>query len=311
MIKYLLLLLPAVWILCLHDAHAGETGRQYPLSMAAARQTVTQWLQQNGYSYQVIPEPGGLIRIRSSNRGEQWLVELKSRSPLATVITVHLDGSEQREENIEELLQHLAAKSSTKPRAADRQQPEIPGAILEQIATVACIRAHSRGQTVQFSGVFIDNQGLILCTAHDLKEHEEVNIISTIGTLFKGDIIKIDFQRDLALIRIKADQEQVISLKEGRNLLGMGEKVFSIGCPLSLGGTVSAGFINGPPRLVNNLPLWQAGMEIQPGSSGSPVFDGNGAFVAIIKGRHRTSPGIGFLIPLEVIIDFLNEQLEQ
>ena len=308
MIKYLLLIPLAAWTFSLHGAHAEETSQHYPLSMAAARQTVTKWLQQNDYSYQVIPEPGGQLRIRSSNNSEKWLIELRPHSPLTTVVVVHLVGNEQVEEQTEDLIQHLTAKSGT--LKDERQQPEIPAAILEKIDTVACIRANNKGSTIQFSGVFIDPNGLILCTAHDLKVHEEVTIISTIGTLFKGDIIKIDFQRDLALIQIKTNQEQAISLDEARNLLGMGEKVFSIGCPLSLGGTVYTGFINGPPRLVDNLPLWQAGMEIQPGSSGSPVFDGSGAFVAMIKGRHRASPGIGFLIPLEVIIDFLNEQLQ-
>lgn len=309
MIKYLLLIPLAAWALSFHGVHAEETSQHYPLSMAAARQIVTQWLQQNDYSYQLIPEPGGELRIRSSNNSEKWLIKLRPHSPLATVVSVHLVGSEQVDEQTEDLRRHLTVKSGL--QKDERQQPEIPAAILEKIDTVACIQASNKGSTVQFSGVFINPKGLILCTAHDLKVHEEVTITSTIGTIFKGDIIKIDFQRDLALIQINSDQEQSISLQEGRNLLDMGEKIFSIGCPVNLGGTVQAGFINGPPRLVDKLPLWQADIEIQPGSSGSPIFAGNGTFVAMIKGRHRVSPSIGFLIPLEVIIDFLNEQLKE
>ncbi|MCI5122001.1 MAG: serine protease, partial [Candidatus Electrothrix sp. AUS4] len=165
------------------------------------------------------------------------------------------------------------------------------------------------GNTVQFSGFFIE-KGLVLCTAHDLGTVEDVSIVSTVGVHFEGKIIRRDPQRDLALIQIENGPDQMVSLTEGRNLVGMGERVFSIGCPVALRGTVNAGFINGPPRRVHDLPLWQADIEIQPGSSGSPVFDSNGALIAVVKGRHRLSPGIGFLIPLEVITDFLQEKNE-
>ena len=88
----------------------------------------------------------------------------------------------------------------------------------------------------------------------------------------------------------------------------MGERVFSIGCPNNLQGTLSPGIINGPPRLVNDQPLWQVEMNIYPGSSGSPVFDARGQLVAMIKGRYRGTTTVGFLTPLEAIITFvLNE----
>jgi len=48
-------------------------------------------------------------------------------------------------------------------------------------------------------------------------------------------------------------------------------------------------------------------MKIYPGSSGSPVFDVQGNLVAIVKGRHRGTDSIGFLIPLETIIEFVRE----
>jgi serine protease Do len=46
-------------------------------------------------------------------------------------------------------------------------------------------------------------------------------------------------------------------------------------------------------------------MDIQPGSSGSPVFDAGGRLVAIVKGRYRGTSTVGFLIPMETVYAFL------
>ncbi len=290
-------------------ASGAENLGKLALTMPASKQAVIHWLADHGYSYQIIPEAGGKVLIKASKDEDKLEVYISPSSPLACAISTHFYGGQ--EESVDpslDLLHDLQNKDSKTPAQTSEQQPEIPAAVLEKIGSVACLQAKHQGQVLQFSGVFIDDQGLIISTAHDLIEQEEVKIISTINTEFTGDIIKIDFERDLALIKLQSGKEEVVDLQAGRNLLGMGEKVYSIGCPIGLRGTISSGYINGPPRMVNNLALWQASMEIQPGSSGSPVFDANGALVALVKGRHRVAEEIAFLIPLEEIIDFLSEE---
>jgi len=191
-----------------------------------------------------------------------------------------------------------------------RISDEIPKAVLEKIEASVCLHTTELGESVEFSGFFIDER-LILSTAHGLKEHQEIAVITSTGIKFMGEILNLDFDRDLALIRIQADREKTISLETGRNILGRSEKVYSIGCPINVQGTVHAGMINGPPRRVDQHPLWQVFMEIQPGRSGSPVFDEQGALVAVIKGRYRGTGTTGFLIPLETIMDFLNDFFAQ
>jgi serine protease Do len=153
----------------------------------------------------------------------------------------------------------------------------------------------------------VDTQGLVLSTIHDVETFHDIKVTLYDGREITGDVIKKDINLDLALIDIGSGVEDAISLAEGRNLLGMGERVYSVGCPVNLVGSVFAGIINGPPRRVNELTYWQVNMEIHPGSSGSPVFDVQGNLVGIVKGRYRGTQSIGFLIPLETIIAFVKE----
>jgi serine protease Do len=88
----------------------------------------------------------------------------------------------------------------------------------------------------------------------------------------------------------------------------MGQRVYTIGCPLGNRGTVSSGYVDGPPGVVDGQALLQVRMEVEPGSSGSPVFDRDGNLVAVVKGRLKGGNASGLLIPMDTIISFVREK---
>jgi serine protease Do len=98
-----------------------------------------------------------------------------------------------------------------------------------------------------------------------------------------------------------------VSLQDGRYLLRNGEPLFAVTCPVNNISGIQPGFLDGPPRRVQGLPLWQVRMHIAHGSSGSPVFDAQGRLAAIITGRFRGTDSIGFLIPFETLLHFLEK----
>jgi serine protease Do len=183
----------------------------------------------------------------------------------------------------------------------------IPPAVLSQIGSVVCLTTKSNKKNAQQTGFVVDPQGLVLTTIHDVETFHNIIAILYDGHELRGKVVKKNFDQDLALIDIRAELDNAVSLVQGRNLLGMGERVYSVGCPINLVGSVFPGIINGPPRRVDKLTYWQVNMEIHPGSSGSPVFDVQGNLVGIVKGRYRGTKSIGFLIPLETIIAFVKE----
>jgi len=273
---------------------------------------VDKWMRSFGVLVEQSPLKNGGIRIVGSggekSENEKWLVELIPQSSLGTEVSIQLEGNGGAvQERINLLAELLQPREDGEGTYIDSESNAIPEPILSQIGNVACIHAQTSSKTLQFTGFFIDDEGLILCTAHDLLKHEQVKIMSNTGVFYEGDVITADFEKDLALIKVNATKEGIVNVTDGRNLLGMGETVFLIGCPINLRGTIQRGFVNGPPRKANNVPLWQVQMKIQPGSSGSPVFDSTGAFVAVVKGRHREAKDIGFLIPLEVVVEFLKD----
>ena len=272
---------------------------------------IRRFLGDEGYKMEQSSLKNNKILITAGQNQEmetEWKLELEPFSTLGTKLSIHAEGDGREEKDVKRLVDLLMVKPEDKAeRGVVGNSQAIPEPVLNQIGNVACIHVQSKGRLVQFTGFFIDNDGLILCTAHDLLEHERVQILTNTGIYYEGDIVKADFKRDLALIKVDAQKEEIVQVLEGRNLLRMGETVFSIGCPRNLRGTIESGFVNGPPRKIDDSLLWQVHMDVQPGGSGSPVFDSSGTFVAVVKGRHREDEDIGFLIPLEVVIDFLTD----
>ncbi len=302
----LLLILLLFSQVCL--SHAQSPSKRYPLPVAEVKKIITTLFSSYNLKVQETELESGKIRISASDKIQSWTILIVPYSALGSQVEVVLyQGSESVTEKVQTFWDDIDQFQKEPEILNQHLDPIIPSAILSKISPVVCIRAIIGENNLQFSGFLIDKEGLILSTAHDLKAYEAVKVIFTTGLEYDGEIIEIDMERDLALIKINATHESPVLVEEGRNLLGMGEKIFSIGCPVSLRGTVYPGNINGPPRKADNLPLWQVDMQIMPGSSGSPVFDATGTFVAIVKGRYRGTDRIGFLIPLETILDFLGE----
>jgi serine protease Do len=197
---------------------------------------------------------------------------------------------------------------NNKSSLEDASKKKVPVPILYRIDAVVCIKALGKNNPAQLTGYIVDKDGLIICTAHTLDKPQVLTIFLSNGLRVEGKIIRVDKRKDLALIDCNHHFSEVISLNNGKVMPETGQKIFSIGYPLDHGNKILTGFISGPPRLVEGQPLLQARMVVEPGSSGSPVFDTQGNLVAMVKGRLKGDNLSGLLIPLETIISFIKER---
>ncbi|MGC9323812.1 MAG: S1 family peptidase [Desulfomonilia bacterium] len=289
---------------------AGECAESkiFPLTRAEMTEIVHSWLKDSGFTVSSAQQGMEYIEIRAVRDGEEWRIRLRHHSALATQIEAahSVDGS-QAGNHEQSLWNFLSGYVNGSDAEVNASNTSIPTRVLANVENVVCIDAKATHEDLQFSGCVVDETGLILSTAHNLLDIEEIRIKLFDGTMLPGQIVKIDYERDLALINVDMMFPTHVSLSSGVQLVGMGEVLYSVGCPENLGGTIYSGFINGPPRSVDQYPLWQASIKVYPGSSGSPVFDRHGNLVAVVKARHRGTDSMGFLIPMETIIAFIQD----
>ncbi len=294
-------------------ANIENTSAVYPIPVIEMGRVIGGWLASSGYTVRKNYDRTNMIKLTGEKDGQDWVIVLKPHSPLAT----HIQATFSRRDQVEkDWYQKLAtfidryiddALSEIEPSTAENNNSNqtIPISVLKNMETIVCIKAIADGSEIQFSGFVIDPEGLIICTAHDLKRLNKITVSLLDGREIVGQVIKMDTRRDLVLLKVDFKFDKFIPVVKGKNWLGLGEKIFTVGCPLNLKGSVYHGIINGPPRKTDGLTLWQANMKIYPGSSGGPVFDFEGNLVAIVKGRYRGTDSVGFLIPFETIVQFL------
>lgn len=285
-----------------------ETARVVPMPRAETADVICGWLQRSGFRVARTRGTGDGIEIRALRGADEWAVSIAPHSPLASDVEAsYAVNGEKMDPQVKSLWNFLDGYARGSSAEVGASNTGVPASVLEKIESIVCISAVNGGQRLQFSGFVVDPAGLVLCTAHNLDGVEEVRVTLFDGKGLAGKIIGLDPARDIALIDVTASFGAAVSLAGGKGKVGMGERIFSVGCPESLGGTVYSGFVNGPPRLVGGQYLLQADMQVYPGSSGSPVFDAQGNLVAMVKGRFRGTDSMGFLIPHETILDFIRD----
>ena len=161
-------------------------------------------------------------------------------------------------------------------------------------------------QQGQGSGFILDKQGLILTNNHVIDNAQRVEVTLSDKHKYKAQVIGIDKNHDLALIKIQAPNLQPATLSDS-NGLTVGQKVYAIGNPFGLNGTMTRGIISSirSIRGPQNNPIEdaiQTDAAVNPGNSGGPLLNSRGEVIGITtliasNGADQSS-GIGFAIPI-------------
>lgn len=158
---------------------------------------------------------------------------------------------------------------------------------------------------VYASGFVIDPSGLIVTNKHVVDGALEMHVLFSNGERAPARLLAAAAMLDLAVIKVDADHP-LPALKWGdSSALQVGDPVLTIGNPLGLGMSVSAGIVSALNRNLHDTPFdsyIQTDAAINYGNSGGPLIDGNGDVVGIDTALYNPqatggSIGIGFAIP--------------
>ena len=169
-------------------------------------------------------------------------------------------------------------------------------------------------QEGQGSGFVIDKDGHILTNYHVIAEARQVEVTMHNRKKYKATIVGTDPSHDLAVIQIKAPDLVPAVMGDSRNLQ-VGQKVYAIGNPFGLAGTMTRGIVSSirPVREPNGATIDEAiqtDAAINPGNSGGPLMNWHGEVIGIntmILSNVGQNAGIGFAIPINTAKAVLND----
>ncbi|HEU5231975.1 MAG TPA: trypsin-like peptidase domain-containing protein [Terriglobales bacterium] len=173
-------------------------------------------------------------------------------------------------------------------------------------------------QQGQGSGFIIDSEGHILTNYHVIAGARQVEVTLSNKKKYRADLIGSDRQKDLAVLQIPAKNLTPAVLGDSK-VLEVGQKVYAIGNPFGLSGTMTRGIISsirsvrGPEGNAIDQAI-QTDAAINPGNSGGPLLNSHGEVIGInsmiLTGGAEQSAGVGFAIPINSAKAVLNDLVE-
>lgn len=173
-------------------------------------------------------------------------------------------------------------------------------------------------QEGQGSGFIIDREGHVLTNYHVIADARQVEVTLHNRKKYRATVIGSDRSHDLAIIQIKAPDLTAMTLGNSRNLQ-VGQKVYAIGNPFGLAGTLTSGIVSSirsvqEPGGMTIDEAIQTDAAINPGNSGGPLLNSHGEVIGIntmIASNPGVgqSAGIGFAIPINTAKAVLNDLL--
>lgn len=161
------------------------------------------------------------------------------------------------------------------------------------------------------SGFIWDREGHIVTNYHVIKDANRVEVTLADHSTFKGYLIGVAPDKDLAVLQITAPPEKLtpILIGESAGLL-VGQKAFAIGNPFGLDQTITAGIISALGREMTSITgrtiedMIQTDAAVNPGNSGGPLLDSAGRLIGVntaIYSPSGASAGIGFAVPVDTV----------
>jgi S1-C subfamily serine protease len=162
-------------------------------------------------------------------------------------------------------------------------------------------------QQGQGSGFILDKAGHVLTNFHVVENaNRGIEVQLSNKHKYTAKVIGTDRVHDLALLKIDATNLQPVTLADSSGL-SVGQKVYAIGNPFGLTGTMTRGIISSirSIRGSEGAPIEdaiQTDAAINPGNSGGPLLNSRGEVIGIntmiASNGAEQSSGIGFAIPV-------------
>jgi S1-C subfamily serine protease len=171
-------------------------------------------------------------------------------------------------------------------------------------------------QQGQGSGFILDKAGHVLTNYHVIANaNRGIEVKLSNKRTYSAKVIGKDSVHDLALLQIDATNLEPVTLADSSGL-AVGQKVYAIGNPFGLAGTMTRGIISSIRTIGGSAgaPIEnaiQTDAAINPGNSGGPLLNSRGEVIGIntmiaSNGADQSS-GIGFAIPINTAKAVLND----
>jgi len=158
------------------------------------------------------------------------------------------------------------------------------------------------------TGFAITSNGLIATAYHVIDRADSVYVQNAAGRAFKVKVIYSDAKRDIAILKVIDTSFKnlgAIPYTFKHSESGLAENVFTYGYPQDYP-VYGDGRVTATNGLNGDSIDYQISVPINPGSSGSPLFDAKGNLVGLIKAKETRLEGVHFALKSDYLLEAID-----
>ena len=193
---------------------------------------------------------------------------------------------------------------------AEQVNPSVVGIQIYKIAGL--------GISGEGSGIIMSADGYIITNAHVVSGAQGIKIILSNEDVYSGELVGIDEQTDIAVVKIEAENLPFASFGNSDETV-VGEPVAAIGNPggMEFAGSMTHGIVSAINRNIKmdsgyNMNYIQVDAAINPGNSGGALVNEYGQVIGIntLKIVSTGYEGLGFAIPINEAMVIAKDLIE-
>jgi S1-C subfamily serine protease len=163
------------------------------------------------------------------------------------------------------------------------------------------------------TGVVVTDQGEVMTAAHVIENATTITLTFADGSKSPGTVTTEDAAKDIAIVMPSQPPATIVPAILGNpRSLAIGSDAYIVGNPFGLYGSLSAGVVSGLDRSFKRSDtgqliqgLIQVDAAVNPGNSGGPLLNHDGAVVGIVTAlinptKQDVFVGIGLAVPIDV-----------
>jgi len=182
------------------------------------------------------------------------------------------------------LIAPAAESGPARPAPAEQKIEDITKSVAPSV-----VRVEARnGMRKVATGVVLNKDGAIVTTALISPHDEEISVVTTDGKRLKAEFKGLDTQTQLALIQVKEKGLAPIAAGKASDMKP-GAWVGVVGLSPENTAAVTQGIVSSAAADKLRLNVW-----VVPGMSGSPVVDGSGRMVGLLRGAYTDDQPVFF-----------------
>jgi S1-C subfamily serine protease len=182
-------------------------------------------------------------------------------------------------------------------RAEEESLPELIRRVKPSVVSV--ITYNAKGEVALTGSGFFVRPGQVLTNLHVIEgaHHAEIRTFEGKGKTYAvAGLAGVDEDGDLALLSVEMPAERASVVEMSAVVPEEGERIFVIGNPLRLEGSVADGIVSAVREVPSLGRIVQITAPISHGNSGSPVFNMRGQVVGVVTIRVMNGQNINLAL---------------